>query len=207
MSVAWAELFARRREIQRRFGGIHSLPLAKRVHRVLVPHVGSGQRVLDVGAGGRKVFQILQRDVGQVRYTSVDPDPSGRHDHATIADVAGEFDVVVSFEVIEHIAPDDVVDWARAVVARVGPGGRLFISTPNTWHPQEFQRDMTHKTPCAYDQLAGLLEHLGLTVESIHRVYADAWWRRVMRRYVFGWLFRLLNLDYARQILVTARRS
>ncbi|MDJ0974544.1 MAG: class I SAM-dependent methyltransferase [Planctomycetota bacterium] len=207
MSVAWSELYTRRRDIQRRFGRVHALPLIKRVRHALVPHVREGARVLDVGAGARKVLKVLERDVGPVSYESVDPDTSGVHEHAQIADVTETYDVVVSFEVVEHVPPDQVQAWLADVIARVGDGGRLFLSTPNTYHPQEFQRDMTHRTPCAYDQLAGLVEALGLEVTAIHRVYADAWHRRILRRYVFGWLFRLLSLDYARQILITARRS
>ncbi len=206
MSVPWSELYERRRAVQRRFGRVHALPLVKRVRHVLVPHVKPGMRVLDVGAGARRVREILERDVGDVQYESVDPDPAGGHEHTSIDDAVGPFDVVVSLEVVEHIEPSEVQAWLRDVVQQVGPGGRLVISTPNTYHPQEFQRDMTHRTPCAYDQLAGLLEALGLTVESIHRVHADAAWRLVLRRYVFGWLFRLLALDYARQIVITAQR-
>ena len=48
MTVPWSELYARRRDIQRRFGRIHDLPLAKRVRHTFVSHVREGMRVLDV---------------------------------------------------------------------------------------------------------------------------------------------------------------
>lgn len=207
MTVPWSELYARRRDIQRRFGRIHALPVTKRARRVIAPQVRPGMRVLDVGAGARRVAEVLARDVGSVAYESVDPDGAGTHEHASLDTVEGTFDVVVSLEVIEHVPPDDVQAWVSAVAERVGPGGRLFVSTPNTYHPQEYLRDMTHRTPCAYDQLAGLLEASGLTVESIHRVYADTFWRRLLRRHALGWLFRLLSLDYARQVLISAVRA
>ena len=85
------------------------------------------------------------------------------------------------------------------------PGGRLILSTPNTYYPPAYLRDATHRTPLCYDELAGLLAAAGYEVEAIYRIYHDPLHRRLLRQYVFGWLFRLIGIDFARQIVVVAR--
>ncbi len=207
MPDAWSDLYERRRDIQRRFGSIYDLPLVKRVHKELLPLVADAAAVLDVGAGAKRVGQILERERPSATYTSVDPDTRHPHDHAHIADVSGTFDVVTAFEVIEHIDRDDIAAWLAAIAERVKPNGHLVLSTPNVYHPNEYARDATHRTPLCYDQLAGMIEASGLTVTRIARGYADSAVRRVLRRFVFGWLFRLLSLDYARQVVVVSRRD
>ena len=61
----------------------------------------------------------------------------------------------------------------RGVCARVAPGGSIVISTPNTGHPQECLRDVTHHSPIPYDQLAGWLEGL------FHGIRARLWGQQV----------------------------
>ena len=74
---------------------------------------------------------------------------------------------------------------------------RLFIA---------YLRDITHLTPLCYDEFGAVIESTGLRVERIDRVYHDPLHRLLLRRFAFGWLFRLLGIDYARQIVVSARR-
>jgi hypothetical protein len=54
--------------------------------------------------------------------------------------------------------------------------------------------------------LAALVEGAGLHVERIARIYHDPLHRKLLRRYLFGWLFRLIGIDFARQIALVARR-
>lgn len=48
---------------------------------------------------------------------------------------AGTFDVLLSHEVIEHVADDR--KSAREMVRVLKPGGRLLLFCPNRWHPFE----------------------------------------------------------------------
>lgn len=53
-------------------------------------------------------------------------------DLATLADgTAGSFDVIVSFETIEHL--EDPAQFVRACRQLLTPGGRLLCSVPNAW--------------------------------------------------------------------------
>ena len=62
-----------------------------------------------------------------------------------------------------------------------------------------------HRTPLSYDELGGLVDMSGFRVERIVRIYNDPLPRYLARRYLFGWLFRLLGIDFSRQIVLVAQ--
>jgi SAM-dependent methyltransferase len=203
--VAWSTLYRHRREVAARFGRVFQLPLAKRVREVLVRQVPAGAKVLEVGAGDRGMREHLLNVKG-VSYESMDIDPAGGPDYQNLDQIECLFDVICSLEVIEHLTLDEIEPWLARLRTLLKPGGRLVLSTPNTYYPPAYLRDATHRTPLCYDELGGLVEMSGLHVERIVRIYNDPLWRYVARRWVFGWLFRLLGIDFARQIVLVARR-
>jgi SAM-dependent methyltransferase len=84
------------------------------------------------------------------------------------------FDVVVSSDVIEHIAPADVEEHLRGVRDALKPGGTLVMLTPNRlWGPHDITRayDFTnanripaagsHLNELTYSELIGLLQDHG----------------------------------------------
>ena len=137
---------------------------------------------------------------------SMDIDACGEHDYSSMEGIDRRFDLVYAFEVAEHIDRQQLAPWVESLARLVKPGGRLVLSTPNTFYPPAYLRDITHLTPLCYDEFGAVIESTGLRVERIDRVYHDPLHRMLLRRYAFGWLFRLLGLDYARQIVVSARR-
>ncbi len=103
-----------------------------------------GLEVLNIGSGPFLELERLPRD--RRRYTICDIDERAirlarelHGDRIKAADVLrpGEplpyadnaFDLVVSMDVIEHVAPPE--PWAREALRVLRPGGRLFITTPN----------------------------------------------------------------------------
>jgi SAM-dependent methyltransferase len=204
---SWSRLYSHRREAARRFGGIFDLPIVRRARDVLLDHVAPGMHVLEVGAGDRRMGTLLAEKRGAIVYRSLDPDPCGRHDYRERYEVDRQFDIVFAFEVIEHLPIDEIAVWLADLAGWLRPGGWLLLSTPNTYYPPAYLRDATHRTPLCYDELAGLVTAAGLHVERVVRTHNGPVHRRWMRRYLCGWLFRLIGIDFAQQIVVTARKG
>ena len=202
----WSELYRHRKEAEARFGKIFDLPLAKRVRDVLAEHVPDGAAVLEVGAGDRGMGQQLRRLRPGVVYHSMDIDPAGGHDFHDLSQVQETYDCVFAFEVVEHLPLEEIPAWLGRLRELLKPGGCLLLSTPNTFYPPAYLRDATHRTPLCYDELAGLVAATGLRVEQVLRIYNDPLHRILLRRYFFGWLFRLIGIDFARQIVLVARK-
>jgi 2-polyprenyl-3-methyl-5-hydroxy-6-metoxy-1,4-benzoquinol methylase len=231
-TYSWSLQYARRKTAAQRFGkSVFDLPVVKRLRDLVVAAVPAQGRVLEVGAGERKIERLLAQHRPSVRYESFDIDPHGEHAYRDWSEVtsalaghvgeslrdsptrlgetrprAGGFDCVLALEVIEHLPLEEIPPWLSQLTAVLRPGGRLILSTPNTFCPPAYLRDATHRTPLCYDELAGLVAGAGLQVERICRIYNDPLPRFFLRRYAFGWLFRLLGIDFARQIALVARR-
>ena len=195
-----------RRAARKKFGPVHGLPLARRASGVLLQHARDGMRVLEVGAGDRRMKEHLQRRFRHIRYESLDPDPEGPHEYRSWDQVPGGYDLVFAFEVLEHIPVRQLPDFLWQMERHLNPGGLLLLSTPNVYCPHRYLYDATHCTPLCYDELAGLVQLAGLDVQAIYRTYHEPFLRKLVRRWAFGWLFRLLMLDYAPQIVLVARK-
>ncbi len=107
----------------------------------------AGRRVLDVGCGAGLLCEPLARlggsvcgvdaaaeNVAAARAHAVDSRLPIDYRAGDIADpdfatALGQFDLVVSMEVVEHVA--DPALFIRALAARLAPGGLMILSTPN----------------------------------------------------------------------------
>ncbi|MEN8152260.1 MAG: methyltransferase domain-containing protein, partial [Planctomycetota bacterium] len=133
MSVSWSELYARRKETNRRFPSLHRLPTVRRAIRLAEPLVGDGVRILEVGGGPNPRAARLASSVRDATVVTVDPDPAAAADHATVDDAEGPFDLALCLETIEHLSLEDGRALLEAVRERMAPGGSLLVSTPNVF--------------------------------------------------------------------------
>jgi 2-polyprenyl-6-hydroxyphenyl methylase/3-demethylubiquinone-9 3-methyltransferase len=101
-----------------------------------------GKSALDVGCGAGLLAEPLARLGAEV--TAIDAAPeliAVARDHearqglgidyraAAVEDTDGQFDLVTSLEVIEHVA--DPQAFVEALAKRLAPGGLMILSTPN----------------------------------------------------------------------------
>ncbi len=205
-NISWSEQYRRRRAAAKAFGDVFALPIAKRASDVVVDNVLPAARVLEVGAGDRRMRDVLARAGRNVHYESMDIDPAGNHDYRSLDEIPHRYDCVFSLEVVEHLQLAEIIPWLSRLTELLTPTGVLILSTPNTYYPPAFLRDVTHRTPLCYDELAALVNAAGLETTRIWRIYNDPIHRKFARRYLFGWLFRLIGIDFARQIVLCARR-
>jgi 2-polyprenyl-6-hydroxyphenyl methylase/3-demethylubiquinone-9 3-methyltransferase len=102
----------------------------------------AGKTALDVGCGAGLLAEPLARMGATV--TAVDAAPElieVAKDHAAgqglpidyravgVESIDGKFDMVISVEVVEHVA--DPQQFVRDLAARLAPGGLMILSTPN----------------------------------------------------------------------------
>jgi SAM-dependent methyltransferase len=138
-----------------------------------LPHV-AGKDVLDLGCGtgygSARVAETARRVVGadvcdetlahaRARHTGANLTFEALKEGAPLPFEAGSFDVVLSFQVIEHVG--DPHGQLRGIHRVLAPGGTLLLATPNrTARLLPFQRPWNRWHPTEYDQ-AGLTALLG----------------------------------------------
>lgn len=152
--------------------------------------IPNGARVLDAGAGEGRFRSFFDH----TRYVGVDLavgdevwDYSGLDAVADLERLpfpAESFDAALCTQVLEHVPePGRVI----AEIARVlRPGGRLFLSAPQSWHLHQAPHDYYRYT--AYG-LRHLLESGGLAVESIEPLGGYFWYLSFQLQNLNYWLF------------------
>lgn len=123
--------------------------ILERRHRLVAPHLRSTDRLLDFGCGSGAQTVTFASDVRLIVGADVEPrflrgcvermravgvDPRGvavRYDGHTLPLSSASVDVVVTFEVLEHVADEE---RSLAEIHRVlAAGGRLCMTVPNRW--------------------------------------------------------------------------
>lgn len=116
--------------------------------------------ILDVGCGHGNLLHLLASQ-GYRNFEGVDRSEEqvalARRitDRVTCADVfeylagrEGAYDLVLAFDLIEHLDKREVLEFLDAVFAALRPGGTLLLQTPNAdspWLASERYNDFTHE--------------------------------------------------------------
>lgn len=144
------------------------------------------ENVLDIGCG-RGEFLEAMRDAG-VRARGIDLSSEsveqcrGKGLEAEVADLFvflaaqpdGEFDGIMSSQVVEHLPPDRLPEMIRLCAAKLRRGGILALETPNpeclAIFATYFYLDPTHTRPMPHQYLQFCMEEAGMTGFEIHRL-------------------------------------
>jgi 2-polyprenyl-3-methyl-5-hydroxy-6-metoxy-1,4-benzoquinol methylase len=130
-----------------------------------------GMHVLDVGASDRRMKKRVQDVYPDIVYKSMDIDRRTPHDYYSLAEIDEHFDLILLFEVIEHLELEQGVKMLRRLHELLVDGGMLIISTPNIFNPGRFWIDATHKVAYHYEELAGIVLIQGFEVLGIYRTF------------------------------------
>ena len=205
--ASWSKLFEYRLKIHERYPDIWDLRILRKRFPLMVNTIRDGERILDIGASNRNLEARLKRHFPNLLYKSMDIDREEVHDFYTLEEIRESFDVVLLFEVIEHLELEEGMDLLKRVYDLLNPGGRLILTTPNVFNPNRFWRDATHKVAYCYDELGGILLAHRFEIRVMYRTYSDAFLRYLLRVYVMAPLHRYLGIDFAKSIFIVAEKG
>jgi len=198
--IEWSQLFAAREKVHKRYRSIWNVPLIKKRSVLLKLILRDGMSLLDVGAGSKGVKEEIEELGLRITYKSMDVDTNIPHDFYDIDDVREVFDAVILSEAIEHMSFGQGVQMLKSLKDILKDNGIILVSTPNIYHPNRFFTTADHKTHYAYDELAAVMDLAGYDVNAIYRSFNDAFHRYVLKVYILGFLFKLLEIDYAKTV-------
>jgi 2-polyprenyl-3-methyl-5-hydroxy-6-metoxy-1,4-benzoquinol methylase len=205
MEIDWGRIKQGRDSVKGLFPRILKIPIipdAKEKVYELIPDNGT---ILDVGAHDRKLGTYLHKRSKSLTYKSLDTDKKLQHDFYSLDDITEEFDVIVLFEVIEHLDPEDAIELLIRLYQLLKEGGSLVVSTPNIFHPTIFWRDCTHKTGFRYNELAGIMSSVGCRNLEVYRISKVTLKEKLLFTF-YRPLLSLLNMDFVGRILVIGKK-
>lgn len=205
MDINWSSIKEGRNSVKGKFPRILKVPIISDAKKALFDLIPEGGSVLDVGANDRNIEDYLSKRTKKVNYKSFDVDRSLPHDFYSFDEIIDDFDVIVSFEVVEHLGVMEVVELLTKIHERLKKGGKAIISTPNVFHPTIFWRDCTHRTGFRYNELTGIMHSIGFVGLEVYRVANMSFKDRVVY-FINKPLIKLLNMDFAGRILVIGEK-
>lgn len=161
--------------LERQMGQLHQIdPSHKERYYFAREHINKGDRVLDAACGCGYGSQILSKDAWvtgidisekAIEYAQINY-PIPRYILGDVLDIKWKFDVIVSFETIEHLEK-----YERLLSKFSEHGKKLICSVPNEelypFNPEDFKEDkyphVRHFTP---DEFRELLDVTGWKVLS-----------------------------------------
>lgn len=204
--TSWSGLYSKRMQVKAAYPSIWTVPVVKKELELLLPNIREGSRVLEVGAGDRRFGEKLKRHFRNLTFKSMDIDRESTQDFYSLNEIQEEFDLIFLFEVIEHLSPSEGLHMLERLHQLLVHGGLVLVGTPNLYHPHRYFGDLTHRTPYKYEELGGVLLLAGFRNIRAHRIYNDAWLRRLFRLHLGVYLHKYLDLDFAKTVILEGRK-
>ena len=207
ISMKWGEQFGWREKVHKRYPEIWDLPIVRKRVPLVLKYLKDGESVLEIGAFNRALGERLRQHRPRLLYKSLDIDSTFSHDYSSFEEIQETFDVVLLFEVIEHLDLEAGIGMLASIQRVLNRGGRLIISTPNVYTPGQYWKDVSHRTPYHYEELGGLLLSQQFELIKICRFFNEPFLTFLIKVYGLALLFRVLGIDFARSILFVARKA
>jgi 2-polyprenyl-3-methyl-5-hydroxy-6-metoxy-1,4-benzoquinol methylase len=155
-------------------------------------------RVLELGYGSGKLLRFLHDNGCEVAGVEVQKDllqaanDQGLTAYRNITEAQGEYDLIVAFDVLEHLSIDQLRELFSAAFKRLDVDGRMLFRFPNgdSYAGMPAQNgDYTHITSIGQSKLQQLIAPYGLVIESFQG--AIEYPHRPISRAIH-WVFRSL---------------
>jgi SAM-dependent methyltransferase len=202
----WSERFRWRERVHEQYHDLWDLKLLRKRLPFTLSFLKDGEKVLDIGASNREVEGRIKKIYPNVVYKSLDIDPKYSHDYSSFEEIKETFDMVLLFEVIEHLGLDEGRELVKKIYQVLNPGGRVALTTPNVHTPGQYWKDATHLVSYHYEELGGLFLSEGFELVDIRRIFRGSYFKYYLKGYVLSFLFRFLGIDFSESILLVARR-
>ena len=128
----WGDQFDWRQKVHGQYPNIWRLKIVRKRLPFILKYLRDGERVLEIGAFNRSLEGRLKKYCPGIVYKSLDIDPSYSHDYTSLIQVKEKFDMVLLFEVIEHLGMDEGREMVAQIYDVLNQGGKVILSTPNT---------------------------------------------------------------------------
>jgi len=202
----WGEQFRLRERVHEQYPEIWDLKIVRKRLPVILKYLKDGESVLEIGAFNRDLESRIQRPYPHVPYKSLDIDPTYPHDYASFEEIRERFDMVLLFEVIEHLGLEEGREMIGRINGILNPGGRVILTTPNIFKPGQYWKDATHRTPYHYADIGALILREHFELVEVRRVFNEPFIPFLLKACLFSFLFRFLEIDFSKSILLVARK-
>jgi SAM-dependent methyltransferase len=178
--------------------------------------------VLDVGCGKdqplARLLYTSKMNPTTGTYTGVDYNKLEKHpmfhtgkfpitliDKTAFPDVTlprDKYDVIVSFEVLEHVEPAHSYSMLKGMKERLADGGDIFISTP--CYDAHVGAAGNHVNEMSYEALGAMIQHVGLAIVGVWGTFASQRdYKEHLKRDGHWELFEKLSAYYDSNYLAT----
>jgi len=205
--MRWSKQFHFREEVHQQYPEIWSLSIVRKRLPFILKYLGEGESILEIGAFNRALGERIKKYYPKVLYKSMDIDPTYHHDYFSFSEIHETFDMVLLFEVIEHLSREEGREMVRKIYEILKPGGRVILTTPNVYTPGQYWKDVSHETPYHYEELGGLFLSEGFESIEMYRLFSEPFLRYFFRVCLCSPLFQFLGIDFTKSILVVARKG
>jgi len=205
--MKWGEQFQWREEVHHRYPEIWNLKIVRKRLPFILKYLEDGESVLEIGAFNRELGERIKKCYPNILYRSMDIDPTYPHDYFSLEEIRETFDVILLFEVIEHLT----LEFGREMIAKVyqllNSKGRIIITTPNIYTPGQYWKDVTHHVAYHYEELGAFLLKEKFELIEIRRLFNKPAIPFFLKVYLFSPFFRFLGIDFTKSILLVARKA